>query len=120
MTNETTISLTEALSSHGIALTAASANKVLHSAGMIERRARESGKPGRPPKSYWAATQLGEANGIVNEQTDHAHVGDPITAKYLPSKFSALWAHPNVAETLRAMLDQGEIKAKTAAPQEPF
>jgi hypothetical protein len=115
-TNEQTCSLTDALALHGIALTAAAANKVLHGAGMIERRWRDSSKPGRRPKSYWAATSLGERHGVVNEVSDRG--GDPVIVRYASSRFRELWASNEVQETLSAMLSEGEVHMREAASQE--
>jgi hypothetical protein len=120
-TDEQTCSLTDALGLHGIGLTAAAANKVLHSAGMIENRWRESSKPGRPPKQYRAATPLGEQHGIVNEAST-LPTGDPVLVKYLPSMFPVLWNHPDVQETLAVMLKEGEVRMRDgdAAKSETF
>jgi len=115
-TNELPVSLTEVLSANSIALTAVAANKVLHSAGMTEIRWRPSSKSDRPPKSYRAATPLGEQYGAVNENNAIGS-GDPILLKYLPSKFAALWAHPDVQATLAAMLSEGEVKWRDGAAQ---
>ena len=107
--NEVPQSLTHCLAENGVALTAASANKILRSAGMTEIRWRPSSKEGRPPKQYRAATPLGERYGIVNEANSIGS-GDPVLAKYLPSEFAALWSHPDVAATLAAMLHEGEVR----------
>jgi hypothetical protein len=113
-TNELPVSLTEVLYANSIALTAVAANKVLHSAGMTEVRWRPSSKSDRPPKSYRAATPLGEQYGIVNE-ANAIGSGDPVLVKYLPSKFAALWAHRAVQDTLAAMLREGEVKWRDGA-----
>jgi len=112
-TTEQAVSLTEALNSNSIPLSAVAAGKVLRSSGMIENRWRESSKPGRPPKQYRAATPLGEQHGIVNE-TSTLPTGDPVLVKYLPSMFSVLWAHPDVQATLAAMLSEGEVSMRSA------
>jgi hypothetical protein len=122
MTNEADeqpISLTECLNDNGIALTPVAANKILHAAGMLEKRWRDSSKPGRPPKQYRAATPLGEQHGIVNEAAT-VPTGDPVTVKYLPGMFPALWAHPDVAVTLAAMLREGTVKLRQCEAQEAF
>jgi hypothetical protein len=119
-TNEPTISLTDALALHGIGLSAANANKVLQGAGMTETRWRNSSVAGRPQKSFRAATPLGESMGIINEAAT-LPTGDPVIIKYAPSKFAELWAHQEVAATLRVLLSEGAIAMKSAsAKQEIF
>jgi hypothetical protein len=118
-TNETTCSLSEALARAGMALTAANANKVLHAAKMIEKCWRESSKAGRPPKAYWVATALGQQHGIVNDQADPAHGGDPVIVRYVGEMLPALWAHDDVQATLAAMINEGTIKQRQGA-QEAF
>jgi len=113
-TNEVPVSLTEVLNANSIALTAVSANKVLAAAAMTETRWRESSKPGRPMKSYRAATVRGEALGIVNEAST-LPTGDPILVKYLPSAFPALWASSEVQDTLAVMLREGTVKYRDGA-----
>jgi hypothetical protein len=115
-TNEQPVSLTEALNANAIRLAAVAANKVLHSAGMTEVRWRASSVAGRPPKSYRAATALGEQHGAINE-SNAIGSGDPILLKYTPSQFPSLWAHPDVQATLAAMLSEGEVKWRDAAAQ---
>jgi DNA-binding PadR family transcriptional regulator len=116
MTNETTCSLTDALALHGIGLTAAAANKVLAAAGVIAKRWRESGKPGRPPKSYWALTDLGKQFAVEEENS----MSPEPTIRYRVDAFQALMAH--VKPTLEMMLTEGEIamKSATSKGQEAF
>ncbi|CAD6514058.1 hypothetical protein LMG28727_00827 [Paraburkholderia kirstenboschensis] len=115
--NEQPVSLTEVLNTNSIPLSAVAANKVLHSSGMTEVRWRASSKPGRAPKSYRAATSLGEQHGAVNE-VNTVGSGDPILLKYLPSMFPALWAHKAVQDTLAAMLREGEVKYRDGGAQD--
>jgi hypothetical protein len=117
--NEAPVSLTEALSAHGIGLTAVAANKVLHSAGMTELRWRASSVATRPPKSYRAASPKGEQYGAINEKNS-VPSGDPILLKYLPSRFAALWNHPDVQATLQMMLSEGEVRMREPAQSEIF
>ncbi|CAB3783325.1 hypothetical protein [Pararobbsia alpina] len=107
-TNAQTCSLTDALALHGVGLTAAAANKVLSAAGVIAKRWRESGKPGRPPKSYWALTDLGKQFAVEEENS----MSPEPTIRYRVDAFSALWAHPDVQETLAAMLNEGEVRIR--------
>ena len=116
-TNETTISLTDALALHGIGFSAASANKVLAGAAMIETRWRNSSVAGRPQKSYRAATPLGESMGIVNEAAT-VPTGDPVIIKYAPSMFPVLWSHPEVQATLNVLLSEGAIAMKQASAKQ--
>lgn len=120
-TNEPAVSLTEVLSANSIALTAVSANKVLHSAGMTEVRWRPSSVAGRAPKSYRAASPKGEQYGAINE-ANPVPSGDPTLLKYLPSMFASLWAHPDVQDTLALMLKEGEVRMRDgdAAKSEIF
>jgi hypothetical protein len=117
--NEAPVSLTEALIAHGIGLTAVAANKVLHSAGMTELRWRASSVATRPPKSYRAASPKGEQYGAINEKNS-VPSGDPILLKYLPSRFAALWNHPDVQATLAAMVKEGEVRVREPAQSEIF
>jgi len=121
MTEQTTISLTDALALHGIALSATNANKVLQGAAMIETRWRDSSVAGRPQKSYKVATPLGESLGIVNEKAT-VPTGDPILVKYMPGLFASLWAHPEVQATFRVLYSEGAIAMKSgkAKAQEVF
>jgi hypothetical protein len=112
-TNEVPVSLTECLNANGIALTAASANKVLHGSGFTETRWRASSVEGRRPKSYRAASPKGEQYGGVNE-VNAIGSGDPTLLKWLPSKFATLWNHPDVQATLAVMLSEGEVSMKSA------
>lgn len=116
MTNETTCSLTDALALHGIGLTAAAANKVLAAAGVIAKRWRESGKPGRSPKSHWALTDLGKQFAVEEENS----MSPEPTIRYRVDAFQALMAHAK--PTLEMMLTEGEIamKSATSKRQEAF
>ena len=116
-TNELPVSLTEVLNSNGIALSAVAANKVLAAAAMTETRWRESSKPGRPMKSYRAATVRGEALGIVNEGSA-LPTGDPVLVKYVPSMFASLWASDEVQEALADLLKAGDVKYRDGAAQD--
>ncbi|MFM0224851.1 hypothetical protein [Paraburkholderia dipogonis] len=113
-TNEAPVSLTEVLNANGIALSAVAANKVLAAAAMTETRWRESSKPGRPMKSYRAATVRGEALGIVNESSG-LPTGDPVLVKYVPSMFASLWASDEVQEALADLLKAGDVKYRDGA-----
>lgn len=100
--------MTDALGLNGIGLTAAAANKVLAAAGVIAKRWRESGKPGRPPKSYWALTDLGK-QFAVEEENARSH--EP-TIRYRVDAFPALMAYTK--PWLDAMLNEGETLKKSA------
>ena len=116
-TNEQAVSLTEALNTNAVPLSAVAAGKVLLASKLVEVRWRESGKPGRPMKSYKAATSAGEALGIVNEAST-LHTGDPILVKYLPSAFAGLWASEEVQEALAELLEAGDVKYRDGAAQD--
>lgn len=116
---ETPVSLTDALTAHGIGLTAVMANKVLHSSGMTEIRWRPSSVATRPPKSYRAASPKGEQYGAINEKNS-VPSGDPILLKYLSSRFATLWAHHDVQATLQVMLSEGEVRMREPAQSEIF
>jgi hypothetical protein len=107
-TNEQAVSLTDALGLQGIGLTAAAANKVLAAAGVIAKRWRASGKPGRPPKSYWAVTDLGKQFAVEEENS----MSPEPTIRYRVDAFSALMAHAK--PTLEMMLAEGEVSMKSA------
>ena len=114
MTNdENPVSLTEVLAIAGVPLTPANANKVLHHAGMLERRVRDSLKPGNPQKSYWAATDTGKFYGIVEEVNS---LSPEPQIRYLPSRWPDLWQ--TVADTYLEMLGSGEIKLRSTSPEQ--
>ena len=56
--SEPTFSLTHLLQEHGVAITAAKFNAMLHDAGIIERRVRDSTKP-PGMKTFWSVTDKG-------------------------------------------------------------
>jgi len=115
--SEQTVSLTDALTLHGIGLSAANANKILQGAGMTETRWRDSSVAGRPQKSYRAATPIGEAHGIVNEKST-VPTGDPTNMRFVPSQFSELWAHPEVQATFNVLFSEGAIAMKSASAKQ--
>ncbi|RDU95163.1 hypothetical protein [Trinickia dinghuensis] len=108
VTNEVTISLTEALAANGVPLTAAAAHRVLEGAGMLEGAWRVSSKADREPVRYRIATALGHANGIVNEPNE-VRRADPIIVRFVPSKFAALWSPPRVQDALHWLIREQEI-----------
>lgn len=61
---ETTFPPTHLLGLHGIGLSPVNFNKVAQAGGVIARAWRESSKPGRDPKPYWALGPNGEAYAV--------------------------------------------------------
>ena len=118
-TNEQAISLTQALNSNSIPLSAVAAGKVLLVAGVTGNAWRESSKPGRPVKSYKVATPLGESLGAVNEAAT-VPTGDPSHLKFAPSQFASLWASKAVQDALADLLEAGDVKMRAGASQEVF
>jgi len=116
MTNEPTISLTDALAANGIGLSAVAAGKVLLVAGVTEVLWRESRKPGRPMKAYKVATELGLALGSVNEKAT-VPTGDPTNLKFDRNRFSHLWASRQVQAALSDLLAAGDVKYRDGAAQ---
>jgi hypothetical protein len=110
-TNEQAVSLTEALNTNAIPLSAVAAGKVLLVSKLVEVRWRESSKPGRPMKSYKVATALGESLGAINEVST-LPTGDPTILKFIPSMFVGLWASSQVQAALADMLEAGDIKLR--------
>jgi len=113
-TNEVPISLTEALSTNAIRLSAVAAGKVLLVAGVTGIAWRESSKPGRPAKAYKIATLLGESLGAVNEAAT-LQTGDPSHLKFVRSEFASLWANKAVQNALADLLEAGDVKLRDGA-----
>lgn len=116
---EQAVSLTEALNSNGIPLSAVAAGKVLLVAGITCVAWRESSKPGRPAKSYKVATAYGESLGAINENAT-VPTGDPTLLRFDRQRFAALWACKAVQDALAELIEAGDIKPRTGTSQEAF